>query len=366
MPDISIKEFQYHCLNYNLPFVSFRSPNGNSNTYLSNQKNIFRFQSYEEIEKNHGFIFTPFSNIDNYPKILIKPLVTFKGDIFNTSLSKNANSIKSIENKEKFITTKKVIYEKNVQKIIQEINDEKLKKVVLSRIEIIKSIENKKLPDLYCQIEKEYPGAFVFFVHIPNIITWIGASPELFLRNKNNRVQTSAFAGTQKGNDITNIKWYEKEIQEQRLVSDFIENVLKNNNINNYEMNGPFTEKAGEVCHLKTLFSFTPDNIKDINKLINELHPTPAISGFPKIESMQLINKLESHNRKYYGGILGQWESSKKMQLYINLRCMQIVDNKLVLYTGAGITSQSEPEKEWQETNDKINKLKNIIHKTVH
>jgi isochorismate synthase len=78
---------------------------------------------------------------------------------------------------------------------------------------------------------------------------------------------------------------------------------------------------------------------------------------------MEFILHLEKHNRKYYSGFMGPVNIDEKVLLFVNLRCMQVLCDKLVLHIGAGITIDSVPEDEWDETEIKADTLLSVIHK---
>ena len=99
------------------------------------------------------------------------------------------------------------------------------------------------------------------------------------------------------------------------------------------------------------------------------MHPTPAVCGFPKGKARDFILKNENYNRKYYAGFLGElnfcFESNQTLMsdLFVNLRCMEIIKDNAEIYVGCGITKDSNPEKEYIETKNKSVTMKNILNK---
>ncbi len=98
-----------------------------------------------------------------------------------------------------------------------------------------------------------------------------------------------------------------------------------------------------------------------MTEFISALHPTPAVCGLPKERALELIYKTEMHNREYYAGYCGPINYQGKTDLFVNLRCMKILPDKLALYIGGGLTAKSDPEKEWEETVLKANTLLSVI-----
>jgi isochorismate synthase len=76
-----------------------------------------------------------------------------------------------------------------------------------------------------------------------------------------------------------------------------------------------------------------------------------------------LIRIVEKHDRGFYTGFLGPWNLSGESKLYVNLRCAQLHKNKMSLYVGGGLTAESNPEDEWEETVRKSQTLLSVLEK---
>lgn len=254
-------------------------------------------------------------------------------------------------------------YASNFITLMNALKTEKVKKVILSRI-IQQDTELKEnLSKLFQLLCTEHPGAFVYLVATPETGTWMGASPELLLNKQANEYTTVALAGTRNLNEMDPAKWNAKEIEEQNVVSSYIDRLLDKTNIGNYKKSGPAITKAGSVTHLKTTYKFSAEGIKDnLGSFLKDLHPTPALGGEPKETAMNLIRKVEKHNRKYYGGFIGPI-SGKEINLFVNIRCMEIENKNIKIYTGGGLTSDSELLQEWNETILKSQTLLSVINK---
>jgi isochorismate synthase len=81
----------------------------------------------------------------------------------------------------------------------------------------------------------------------------------------------------------------------------------------------------------------------------------------PKVEALDFILANEKHDRGYYTGFLGPINIEGKSQVFVNLRCLQLFDSQFVLYSGAGITASSVAEKEWDETDNKMMTMMNVM-----
>ncbi|MEA3463441.1 MAG: chorismate-binding protein, partial [Bacteroidota bacterium] len=90
-------------------------------------------------------------------------------------------------------------------------------------------------------------------------------------------------------------------------------------------------------------------------------HPTPAVAGQPKEDAICFIKQLEPHDRDYYTGFLGPLQHRGATDLFVNLRCMKITPSFISLYVGGGITLESDPAEEWNETRLKAQSLLKIM-----
>jgi isochorismate synthase len=252
--------------------------------------------------------------------------------------------------------------EKNYSHIVElakkHINENYLQKVVLANRKEIK-IQNFNPINFYKKIESEYKNAFVYLISTPQTGVWIGASPEpLLITSDLKKYKTIALAGTILKNNLK--PFTEKESVEQKLVEYYIENKLNKLGIQ-YDKSQALPYESGNLIHLKTEFTFdyTVNNDK-ILRLLEELNPTPATAGIPKDYAIDFINNNEGFNRELYTGFLGLTHN-KEMNLFVNLRCMKVTNNSVVLYAGAGITKDSNPNSEWIETQNKMKTLEKYL-----
>ena len=81
----------------------------------------------------------------------------------------------------------------------------------------------------------------------------------------------------------------------------------------------------------------------------------------PKNFAIDFIQKNEVFDRTYYSGFLGEYNSNNQTDLFVNLRCLEVVNNAVNIYVGCGITKDSNPEMEFLETENKSMTMRNII-----
>ena len=95
--------------------------------------------------------------------------------------------------------------------------------------------------------------------------------------------------------------------------------------------------------------------------MLDLLHPTSAVCGMPQEPALDFLRKHEEYDRAFYSGYLGPVNIENETNIFVNLRCMQLLSQKAILYAGAGVTIDSDPEKEWQETEMKLQTLLNVL-----
>lgn len=249
-------------------------------------------------------------------------------------------------------------YLRDAASFISSFHEMNLKKGVYSRIKEV-AFNEQNAQALFNELTKNYPNSFVYLVSSELFGTWIGATPEILLTIENEHAKTISLAGTKKSDDTTD--WNAKEKEEQLIVTDYIEQTLRQTVNDQLDKIGPYEYIAGPIKHLRTDFSFNLSNSSAF-KLIQELHPTPAVSGLPIENAIELIHRTEKHDRSLYSGVIGLINSAST-NLYVNLRCCQISVGSAYLYLGGGYTKDSIPMLEWEETENKSKTLLNIFQK---
>jgi len=255
-------------------------------------------------------------------------------------------------------------YIRIIEKSLDEIRSNNLQKVVVSRTKKVPLSKNFNPVRLFELLEDKYKNAFVHVTHIPDAGTWVGATPETLINiDRSNQFETVALAATQAYNPKLGIEetaWSQKEIEEQAMVSRYIINCFKKIRLREFEEIGPRTYLSGHLAHLKTnyIVDLNQVNFPELGSVMLELlHPTSAICGMPKETSQRFIEEHEDFDRAYFSGFLGPVHMNGETNLFVNLRCANIAPMEAQLYAGAGIIANSNPEKEWKETEIKMDTL---------
>ncbi|MEL1254487.1 chorismate-binding protein [Flavobacterium sp. DGU38] len=340
----------------NLPFVLYSKPNtSNLIGVLQQNDTLYKVSDYSE----KGFVFASF---DEKQLILIPES---ESEIINVDKEKTA--FESIETDDLNLDPEaKKQYEDLVSKGIKAIKNDEFKKVVLSRSEVVELTEFDFVTT-FQHLVQLYPATFCYCFFHPKIGLWMGATPEQLLKANGNIFETTALAGTQKANSETEIVWQQKEKDEQQYVTDFIVKRLREFTAS-VVVSEPYSFKAGSIWHIKTDISGVLKDNSTLQEVIDPLHPTPAVCGLPKKKAKAFILENENYDRTFYTGFLGELNSSfaganVSSDLFVNLRCMQIQQNKAILYIGCGVTKESIPEKEWEESVNKSMTMKRVFKK---
>jgi isochorismate synthase len=358
------------CFTQNIPFVAYLLPGSNDLIIAIQYKSLPRTINLSEIAKCKGFIIAPFDLDNHLPVWLIEPDMLLNSEVSDEQLATllNVELFRDIANT--LATVKSTTKEQYTQKVIEgkkRIADGSFEKFVLSRT-LVESVHDGFDPSLFLElVYKAYPNTLRYVFNIPGAGCWMGATPEPLVSTKGINVQVTSLAGTQKLNEnlVDDISWGTKELIEQRFVTNYIEESIKKFGETEYTIDGPNNFRAANVVHLKTVFNIQSRSITSkLGDFVKEIHPTPSVCGLPKQAALAYIKSVENHSREYYSGFLGPVNLMDETQLFVNLRCMQWTAQNFVFYAGAGITAGSDPELEWEETNQKLVAMQSIIQQT--
>ena len=256
----------------------------------------------------------------------------------------------------------------NVKAAVKALEGHPDRKIVMARTLVDETPDRdnyENLARMYLNLCLTYPDAYTFIFYTPYTGVYIGATPETLCASDDydKEFVVMSLAGTRPGG--TDAKWSEKDRREQQIVTDYLLDIMSNR-FGVAHADAPETERAGNIEHLRTwVWTPKPKSFRygDLRRFIEELSPTPALCGLPKEEAMSFIKSREDFERGYYGGYLGETTSGKGFHLRVNLRSARVERHRIAYFAGGGITEQSDPEKEWRETEMKIATLREVIEK---
>jgi isochorismate synthase len=370
-----------HALENELPIAVWRLPNS-SVTYLvisDKYETLPKDSSIEELPL--GFMFAPFDREKDAIFLPASFIFSFEGKQLRESQTPLENSslswlsenfisnrkpkITSLKNKG---TTETTDYTGLVKKAVRAIEDHRFEKVVPSRTKRISLPEEFDIVESFQKLSNAYATALVSFVSVPGVGHWLGATPETLVTVENKTIfKTVALAGTlpyTEGMNLKAVAWTEKEIEEQALVERYVISCFKKIRLREYEEHGPKSMVAGNLMHLKSEFvvDMTATNFPQLGTVMLQLlHPTSAVCGMPLEPALKFLKENEGYDREFYAGYLGPVNIQNNINLFVNLRCLKLMDSEALLFAGAGVTVDSEPEKEFAETEMKFKTLLNII-----
>ena len=377
--DQVVKTIVLQTLDQGGSFALWRKPQSNEKILFVCNQGVTEQDEVNLEESEPGFVFAPFK--PDAKKIFLRAdlVFKFKGDeiiegaeLFH-AFSKSNLTDGQKEKKLRFHSTKSKSgngksYEKLVEQGVLEIENGSFEKIVPSRFKDIAVDESFDLLIAFELLCEKHPNAMASLFSSPQTGTWLGASPELLVSvDAQSKFKTHALAGTLPYSPEINLKsvaWTQKEIEEQALVSRYIINCFKKIRVREYLEHGPKTIVAGNVMHLKTDYEI---DMKEINfpqlgsVMLKLLHPTSAVCGMPLDAALKFLNDNEGYDREFYSGFLGPVNYQNESNLFVNLRCLQFLENKVRLYAGAGVTLDSDPEKEWDETEIKMKNMMAVI-----
>ena len=312
--------------------------------------NIFKDEKISNYSKKYLEIKSEISE-------LITKSLTKKIDIINSKKLNNIN-VRSNTTKSKFLNM--------VNKAKKYIKIGDIFQVVLSQR--FETKLTKKPLDIYKKLRITNPSPFMFFFNFSDFQI-IGASPEILVRLRDNKITVRPIAGTRpRGKTFAQDKYYEKdllkdkkELSEHLMLLDLGRNDAgKVSKINTVKVTESFViEKYSHVMHIVSNVVGNYDNKFSKFKSLLAGFPAGTVSGAPKIRAMEIIDKLEKSRRKVYAGGIGYFSANGEFDTCIALRTAVAKKNKFYVQAGAGIVADSVPKREYEET---VNKAKALIN----
>jgi anthranilate synthase component 1 len=222
--------------------------------------------------------------------------------------------------------------------------------------------------NLYRALRSINPSPYCFYFDF-DAFRLIGSSPEAQLIIKDNKVTIHPIAGTfrRTGNDekdaalAQQLSEDEKENAEHIMLVDLARNDLSRNGKDTVVEVYKEVQFYSHVIHLVSkVSSFIGENANKI-KMFGDTFPAGTLSGAPKYKAMQLIDSIENTSRNFYGGAIGWFNFNGDFNHAIMIRTFLSKDNLLTFQAGAGVVSDSVPESELQEVENKLNALNKAI-----
>ncbi|HKK24690.1 MAG TPA: anthranilate synthase component I [Gracilimonas sp.] len=219
---------------------------------------------------------------------------------------------------------------------------------------------------LYRALRMVNPSPYLFYLDFEDF-QLVGSSPEVLVRVQEGETRVLPIAGTRpRGKtheeDLAfeeDLKNDPKEVAEHIMLVD-----LGRNDLSRVCKPGSVKMERNQVIerysHVMHIVSDVVGELQEDQTSVDALmqcFPAGTVSGAPKIRAMQIIDELEPKKRGIYAGAVGYFDFSGNMDTCIAIRTMVVTNNKAYIQAGAGIVADSDPTKEFEETQNKAGAL---------
>ena len=248
---------------------------------------------------------------------------------------------------------------------VQSMRAGELQKVVLAREVFVEADAAIDVVEVLRRLRSAYPSSYVFSVD-----GFIGASPELLVSRTGDVVRSHPMAGTtpRTGDPTTDARLAAallasaKDRAEHQITIDTVLDALLPFCSYVDSEPEPSIVSLANVQHLASLcegrLSSPPASVL---ALVDALHPTPAVCGFPRQRALEVIDRLEGFDRGRYAGTVGWVDARGNGRFAVSIRCADVDGTVGRLVSGNGIVADSDPNTELAETRAKLNALLSAI-----
>lgn len=264
-------------------------------------------------------------------------------------------------------------YRRIVRQAVAAIRSGAMDKVVLGRcttVEVSHASEVWRPDDVLARLRASNPDAYVFRLDLDGGMgglfdepgTLLGASPELVLSCTDSRIWTLPLAGTiARGTDPASdtraaraLLSSGKDLAEHAHVSRAVVEALRRH-VDDIEMpSGPQLVATPVVWHLGTPIEGVLRKGCSSLELLYDLHPTPAVCGWPSNPARDFIARCEGFDRGLFAGLIGWMDVNGDCEWALVLRAGVLHADRATMFAGAGIVAASDPTSELRETATKM------------
>ena len=323
---------------------------------------------HDNLKKKIFYIVNVFKDkkISNYKKVYLRIKEDIERLLMESSFKKTSPQRTSFSNFKVKSNTSKNKFLAMITKAKKYIKLGDIFQVVLSQR--FEAKLSKSPLDIYKKLRNTNPSPFMYFFNFTDFQI-IGASPEILVRLRDNKITVRPIAGTRpRGKDVKEDNFLakdllndKKELSEHLMLLDLGRNDAgKVSKINSIKVTESFIiEKYSHVMHIvSNVIGIYNKKFSKFKTLLAGF-PAGTVSGAPKIRAMEIIDELETSKRKVYAGGIGYFSSNGEFDTCIALRTAIAKNDKFYVQAGAGIVADSNPIKEYEET---INKAKALLN----
>jgi len=249
-----------------------------------------------------------------------------------------------------------------VKKAKKHIAGKDFNKIVLARHIIVSHDSPISPTHIINNLRQQYSNCYNFLVHRPSGHTFLGSTPERLGAFRNRLLLTEALAGSiKRGRTATEDTMLERDLyssqknrDEHNFVIKAIEERLNSHVESIHRGSRPEIKKLSNVQHLYTPIRAKLKKSSNILDIISQLHPTPAVGGYPWKKAKRYLNELEDFDRGWYAGPVGWLNCKGTGEFAVAIRSGLLTDTEAHFFAGCGIVADSDPTAEWEETNLKL------------
>jgi len=222
------------------------------------------------------------------------------------------------------------------------------------------------LIQFYGSLRRINPSPYMYFLKMKDRQI-VGSSPEMLVRVENGIVETYPIAGTRpRVNDDNKNKALAKELlsdPKERAEHVMLVDLARNDigRVSEYgSVHVPQFMEVHEYSHVQHIVSRVTGKLRsgcDSYDALRAILPAGTVSGAPKVRAMEIIEEAEPTRRGPYAGAVGYFSFNGNSDFAITIRTLIANGNKAYIQVGAGIVADSDPEKEWYETDHKAQAL---------
>ncbi|MFC9793410.1 isochorismate synthase DhbC [Streptomyces sp. NPDC127584] len=262
------------------------------------------------------------------------------------------------------------VYAKGVSSAVDRMWNGEFSKVVLARTLEVTGPETLDLAAMVQRLGRRDPGGYTFALPTGPDRTLLGASPELLVSRRGNRLVSNPLAGSiPRSDDLAEdvrraaaLLESAKDLHEHAVVVDAVHQVMAPYCSTVEVPARPSLIRTATMWHLSTTVTGTLARPEvSALEIASALHPTPAVCGTPTALARQVIRETEPFDRGFFTGIVGWGDAEGNGEWVVTIRCAEAEGRTLRLYAGAGIVSASVPEAETAETAAKFRTFLNAV-----
>ena len=262
-------------------------------------------------------------------------------------------------------------WSQSVDHILGKIESGELKKAVLARRETHAIGGDLDPIELLRALSRDHPATFVFCVQLAPDLAFIGASPELLFRRRGRSIESDALAGTRPRGETEaedrrladELITSAKDLREHGMVREHIDRQLSPLCQQLVAPPTPWLRRLTNVQHLCSDFRGSLSAGIDDARVLEQLHPTPAVCGLPAARARAEISACEDFDRGLYGGPIG-CAGPDGVHCAVAIRSGLMFGREFFVFAGAGIVAGSAAAAEWDETTSKMKAFSDLLWET--